>query len=250
MNRSRLNQAALALLACLPLLASAGGNDISKVNGTIQIDAGQQAGDVETVNGSIRVESGASIEDASTVNGSITLGDRVTAAKLDTVNGTIRLGDGVKARSMETVNGSLRVGTDSRIEHEVSAVNGSIDLAKNAEVGGKLSTVNGRMDLDAAHVVGRLETVNGNITVGADSRVDDGILVQKPNFSMLHWQHKVPKIIIGPNATVQGTLKFEHEVELYVSDTAKVGRIEGATPIKFSGEHPSDADRAKQQVER
>lgn len=194
MNRTRLNQTALALLACLPLLASAAGNDISKVNGTIQVDAGQQAGDIETVNGTIRIESGASIEDASTVNGSITLGDRVTAAKLDTVNGTIRLGEGVKARSLETVNGSLRV--------------------------------------------------------GAGSRVDDGILVEKPTFSVFRWKRKVPKIVVGPHATVQGTLQFEHEVQLYVSDTAKVGRIEGATPIRFSGDGPGGADLAKQQVER
>jgi hypothetical protein len=31
---------------------------------------------------------------------------------------------------------------------------------------------------------------------------------------------------------------FKREVELYVSDSATVGKIEGAKPQKFSGDHP------------
>jgi hypothetical protein len=39
---------------------------------------------------------------------------------------------------------------------------------------------------------------------------------------------------------VEGPLEFEREVKLYVSDTAKVGEIKGATPVRFSGEKPED----------
>jgi hypothetical protein len=51
-------------------------------------------------------------------------------------------------------------------------------------------------------------------------------------------QH-VPRVVIGPNAMVNGGMTFEHAVNLYVSDTAQVnGPIEGATAQKFSGEQP------------
>jgi hypothetical protein len=74
-----------------------------------------------------------------------------------------------------------------------------------------------------------------NIT-GA-SRVEGGILVEKPStgLSMLH---DVPRIVIGPGATVQGDLRFERTVRLFVSDKATIGTVTGATPIPFSGEIP------------
>jgi hypothetical protein len=37
---------------------------------------------------------------------------------------------------------------------------------------------------------------------------------------------------------VKGTLRFERPVELYVSDRATIGPVEGATPVKFSGDRP------------
>ena len=64
---------------------------------------------------------------------------------------------------------------------------------------------------------------------------------------MLEFQHLLDRyhrelpargVVIGPGAVVQGTLKFEREVKLLVSDRAKIGVVEGATAIKFSGEHP------------
>ena len=39
-----------------------------------------------------------------------------------------------------------------------------------------------------------------------------------------------------PGAVVQGDLRFEREVTLYVSDKATIGRVSGATAIIFAGE--------------
>ena len=58
----------------LPPLAVAQ-NDIDKINGSVQVDAGQKVGDVSTVNGAVRIADGASLRKASTVNGSVDLGD-------------------------------------------------------------------------------------------------------------------------------------------------------------------------------
>jgi len=44
--------------------------------------------------------------------------------------------------------------------------------------------------------------------------------------------------VIGPHAIVDGTLEFRREVDLYVSDSARVGTIKGATANKFTGDHP------------
>lgn len=213
--------AALALGLGLSPLAGARDNDIDKVNGSVQVAAGQQAGDVSTVNGAVHIADGASVHKASTVNGAIELGDRTQAAKLGTVNGAITLGSA------------------SRISGEVSAVNGSIHLARGADVGGRVGNVNGAIVLDGAHVAGGIGTVAGDITVDADSRVEGGILVDKPNNGWFHWgSERKPVVVIGPHAVVQGTLEFRREVVLKVSDSAQIGPVKGTTPEKFSGATP------------
>lgn len=233
-------------LLLIPLLAIADGN-ISKVNSSIRVNAGEIVGNVGSVNGSITIEDGATAQDVETVNGSITIGDRTTVQGIDTVNGGVRIGDLAKAASVETVNGKLRIGAGSQIAGDVTAVNGSIALAKGADVRGRLENVNGSMELDAAHVGGGLETTNGDISVGAGSRIEGGILVEKPRGNWFGKPRR-PTITVGPDAEVQGTLKFEREVDLFVSNRAKIGPVTGATAITFAGAEPSASDR--EQVEK
>lgn len=210
---------ALALL--LPLAAAASDNAIDKVNGSVRIHAGQSVGDASTVNGDVDAGNGAHLRKADTVNGSITLGERATASALTTVNGGISLDKG------------------ARVSGEVQAVNGRIELAPGAEVGGHLSNVNGRIELAAAHVAGGLETVAGDIDVGANARVEGGILVDQPNGGWFHFgQSRPPHVVIGPHAVVQGTLEFRREVVLKVSDSAQIGPVKGATPVRFGGDRP------------
>jgi hypothetical protein len=117
-------------------------------------------------------------------------------------------------------------------------VNGSAQLAKGADIKGQLSNVNGKMTINAAHVGGGLKTVNGDIDIGPDSRIEGGIVVEKPNQSWNVGKRHIPRIVIGPGAVVEGTLRFEHEVELLVSDRAKIGAVEGAKAVTFSGNEP------------
>ncbi len=138
---------------------------------------------------------------------------------------------------MGTVNGSITLGEASKVSGDVSAVNGSIRLARGAEVGGKLGNVNGAIVLDAAHVAGGLATVSGDISVGENSRVEGGILIDKQN-GWFNFNSRKPVVVIGPHAVVQGTLEFRREVELKVSDSAQIGPVKGATVEKFSGATP------------
>jgi len=239
----------LASIACGPQ-AIAG--SISKVNGSVHVTASEPAGDVSTVNGSVEVEDGATARDVSTVNGSISLGHNATVQKVETVNGGISLATGAKAASVNTTNGKLRLDEGASVAGKVGTVNGSIGLERNAEVAGKVSNVNGSMALRAAHVGGGLQTVNGDLEVGADSRVEGGILVEKPSGSSFNSNKRRPEIVIGPGAVVNGTLRFERDVTLYVSDRATVGTIEGATAVRFSGDEPGSEERraAEQRVEK
>lgn len=210
---------AFALILALPLAAAAQ-DSIDKVNGTVRVESGQQAGDVSTVNGSVRI------------------GDTAIVRKASTVNGAVEIGEKAQAREIGTVNGAVSLGAGSRVSGDVEAVNGAIRLDKGADVGGKASNVNGTITLDAAHVGGGLATVSGDITVGAGSHVEGGILVEKPS-GWFHWSHqREPHIVIGPHAVVQGTLDFRREVVLEVSDSAQIGTVKGATAVKFSGDTP------------
>ena len=211
-------------LLALGTLAACGGG--SSINGDVSVAAGQTAGDVATVNGSVNVGDGATVGGAMTVNGGVTLGANVTA------------------KSVKTVNGEVRLGEAAKVSGGVLSVNGALTLEKGADVSGKIANVNGDIQLTTAHVGGGITTINGDIEVGRDSRVEGGIHVDKPDFSGDMKNTRVPRIVIGPGAVVQGPLLFERAVKLYVSDSAQIGPVEGATPELFSGEQPGDVVQA------
>ncbi|RZA37484.1 MAG: hypothetical protein EOP92_00205 [Lysobacteraceae bacterium] len=202
----------------LALALSAGtvlAQDVSKVNGSITAEAGQTYGDLETVNGSIRIHEGATADDASTVNGSISVGEKAVTGGLETVNG------GIKVDANVTVNGSIET------------VNGSIFVDRGSNVKEDIETVNGAIGLVATQLGGGIETVRGDITVGVDSRVRGGIKVTKSTGVFNIEPKRDPRVIIGPNAVVQGPLVFERPVKLYVHKTAKTGAVTGATAQSF-----------------
>ena len=202
----------------LALALSAGtvlAQDVSKVNGSITAEAGQTYGDLETVNGSIRIHEGATADDASTVNGSISVGEKAVTGGLETVNG------GIKVDANVTVNGSIET------------VNGSIFVDRGSNVKEDVETVNGAIGLVATQLGGGIETVRGDITVGVDSRVRGGIKVTKSTGVFNIEPKRDPRVIIGPNAVVQGPLVFERPVKLYVHKTAKTGAVTGATAQSF-----------------
>lgn len=228
-TRTHNRRAVLALALATVLCAGAASGpafaqqDIDKVNGSITAEGGQRYGDLETVNGSIRLEDGASVDEASTVNGSIQGGDEVSA------------------RSVETVNGAIKFGRKAKIDGNVETVNGGVFFDRGSAVRGGVSNVNGGIGVVGTEIGGDIETVMGDITVGADSRVKGRIHVEKPNNHGFNWSSRhrePPRIVIGPNAVVDGPLVFEREVVLYVHDSARIGRVTGATAKRYSGATP------------
>ena len=73
--------------------------------------------------------------------------------------------------------------------------------------------------------------------MGAGAYIDGGILYKKPAMS---WgpPGRAPRVVIGPDAVVGATLVFERTVKLFVSESAKIGPVTGATPVRFKGASP------------
>ncbi len=216
-SRSALSQALTLSLMLAATPAAFASQDIDKVNGSITVDASQPYGDLDTVNGSINIGDGARVEDA------------------ETVNGSIKVGANVQAQSLSTVNGGIRIGNNARIADDVGTVNGGIFVDRGSRIGGDVSTVNGAIGLVDTDLAGDIETVNGDITVGIGSHVRGGIRYQKPNASWFSLKKRNPRVIIGPDARVDGPLVFERKVELYVHSSARTGTVTGATAVRYDG---------------
>lgn len=213
---------ALSILLLLGVLLATGPvcaqENISKVNGSISAEPGQRYGKLDTVNGGIRV------------------GEGVETGSIDTVNGGVKVADRARTGKIETVNGGVRLGRDVIAHGNVSTVNGSIFSDRGSQIEGGVETVNGGIGLVESRVGNDVETVNGDITVGIGSQVKGGVHVRKPNFSVSLTASRKPRVIIGPNAVVDGPLQFEREVVLYVHRTARIGPVTGADPIPFDTE--------------
>ena len=210
----------LALSLALAAAPAFADDDISKVNGSITAESGRSHGDLDTVNGSIRFEDGS------------------RAGNAQTVNGGIRAGNDIESGSLGTVNGGIRVGTGAKIGGGIETVNGSIFVDRGGTIAGDVETVNGAIGLVDVDLAGSIETVNGDITAGVGSHVKGGIKVYKPTSNWLPFvvnSKRKPRIIIGPDAVVDGNLVFEREVTLYVHDSARIGTVTGATPVRYSG---------------
>jgi hypothetical protein len=194
--------------------------DISKVNGGVELPANASAGDISTVNGGIR------------------MGARSRAGEVENVNGGIELDEAVTVAGLSGVNGGITAGADLHVEGDVSTVNGGLQFGPGTEIGGNLSAVNGGIALDHAHIAGKVEFYNGELDTGRESRLDRGITVKKPQGGWNAKRQTPPRIIVGPGSVVSGDIVLERETELFVHQSAKIGRVSGGTPKTYSGDQP------------
>ena len=210
-------------------------------NGDREVARG--ASGTSAVNGSLHVPTGEHTGAVGTVNGEVTIDDNAVVTTVHTVNGPIDLGTHASAESVKAVNGPVTVGEGGHVSGGITTVNGTIKLSPGAEVGGALKNVNGEMLLTGARVGGGLVTVGGDIDIAGNSHVEGGIHVEESGggwLASLFGGHdtRKPRIVIGPGAVVQGELRFDRPVTLYVSDQATIGAVTGATPVRFSGDKP------------
>jgi len=132
------------------------------------------------------------------------------------------------------------VGSRARIDGAIKTVNGGIFVDRGGQVQRGIETVNGAIGVVDTDLGGGIETVNGDITVGVGSHVMGGIRVEKPgkSWGVRLGKPKVPRVVIGPNAVVEGALVFEREVTLYVHQSARIGAVSGATAQRYNSASP------------
>jgi hypothetical protein len=174
-----------------------------------------------------------------------------SAEPIETITRDISLSAHAQAESLHSLGGALTMQHNARVTGDVETGNGEIVLEAGSEVTGKLSNTTGTIRIDAARVGGLVSTTYGDIYIGADSRLEGGILVHKRNVIGLSLGDDLklgipvgnatpPRVVIGPRATVAGALRFKREVKLLVSESATIGPVVGATPVMFATEQPPD----------
>ncbi len=232
--------ALLAGMAAMILSLPAYGN----VNKSVKIADGAESKGASSVNGSITVGDNATVTGRlSTVNGAIRVGEDASIEDASTVNGSLRISNNTKSEDLETVNGGIRIGEQVVVDGEVTAVNGKISLAMGSSVANSLSNVNGDISLTGSTVGRDVSTVNGDVSVMEGAVIKGDLTVEKPHgFFNGNQNSKKPTIIIGPGSRVEGVIKLEREVKLYISDSAEVGGVEGVMSmddaVRFSGKRP------------
>ena len=72
--------------------------------------------------------------------------------------------------------------------------------------------------------------------------IKGNLIVEKPGGWGWGKSKRKPRIVIGPGSRVEGVIDLEREVELFISETAEVGGVEGEMSIddavRFSGKKP------------
>ena len=232
-NRSAALTVLVSLLLALPAHAS--------VNKSITIDAGESSDGASTVNGKISVGAGATVTgDVTSVNGSIRIDEGATVADAETVNGGLRVADKVRSQSLSTVNGSIKVASDVTVHCAVTAVNGKITIGGGSKVANDLGNVNGEIELEGSEVGGDVSTVSGDIELADGAVIMGDLIVEEPG----GWNgnKRMPRVVIGPGSRVEGIIRLEREVKLYISESAEVGGVEGEMTmddaVRFSGKRP------------
>ncbi|MDH4046568.1 MAG: hypothetical protein OEW68_02690 [Gammaproteobacteria bacterium] len=232
----------MGMLILLLLLALVAPVEAGSVNKSVKIEDGARSSGESSVNGSITVGSGAIVDGSlETVNGAIRVGDDSTVRDLDTVNGSIQVGSNATTGDINGVNGSIRLGKAVVVDGEISVVNGKISVDEGSKVAQDVGNVNGEFEILGSEIGGDLSTVNGDVLVADGSVIKGDLRVEKP--SGWGWKNqRKPRVVIGPESTVEGKVHLEREVELYIHDSASVGSVSGVMSmedaVRFSGNRP------------
>lgn len=192
-----------------------------------------------TINGDISIGSGAVVDgDMSTINGDVHAATGAHVGKLTTVNGDISVDHDAQTGELTNVNGNIQLGQHVAANGNVTTVNGDIQTGNGAHIQGDITDVNGNIALCAVKAEGDLRFVNGTLLIKTGSEIKGSVIAKKPKFDSSDELHE-PVVIVGPHAIVDGPITFERPGRLYLSDSAVIHAVSGATPEKFSGAAPA-----------
>lgn len=115
---------------------------------------------------------------------------------------------------------------------------GEVELV-GTRVEGKVDTGSGDISLTDSVIGDDLVTSAGRVTLAGASVVEGDLIVRKPKCWGLCWGNDQPtRVVIGASASVVGDIRIEREAELWVHESARIGRVSGAQVKRYSGERP------------
>ncbi|MEX0618011.1 MAG: hypothetical protein WDZ76_00060 [Pseudohongiellaceae bacterium] len=235
-NNLRLVAAALLAVVLGTYLQNAGGaeaaevENISRINGRVEVSSDEHVGDISLVNGSISLARGATAGVLETVNGSITVDGNSEFYAAETVNGSIRIADRVRASgSVSTVNGSVTLGDDVEVDGSVTTVNGRIRAGGGSGIAGSVTTVNGQILLTNTTVNRDLATDNGDISLTNGTIVRGDVSIE----GRKRWWNRLfsfgigndPELHIDSSSVVEGDIHLYRAVDLRIEAGARTGDI-------------------------
>lgn len=222
------------------LAAGASAGRIDTGSGSVRLGNNTQAGAIDTGSGGIEIGSDVHVEGIDTGSGDVRGGDRVIVdGRIDTGSGSVSFGAGSSIRGdIDTGSGSVRLGAGSAVSGGIDTGSGEVQI-EGTRVGGKVDTGSGDITLADSRVDGDLATSTGRVTLSGNSVVTGDLIVRKSKCWGLCWGNDRPtRIVIGASASVIGEIRIEREAELWVHETARIGRVSGAQVQRFSGERP------------
>ena len=103
--------------------------------------------------------------------------------------------------------------------------------------------MNGEIILDGTLLEEDIGTVNGDITVTNGSTVEGDIVIEKPGgWGFFNKKKRIPRITIGANSRVEGEIRTEREIKLFVHSSAEIGGVSGEISmdemVRFDGDRP------------
>ena len=232
----------LALLACLPLAAAAGEGSISKVNGSVRVEAGQSAGDVSTVNGSVTIEEGATAEDVETVNGSINIERNATVAERRERQRRRLAGLGLQGvehgdRERHTAARGACTGQRRRLGRQ------RLRAAGEGRGHPRRALERQRQDDDrwphTSAAASRRSTATSTSAATRASKAASWSRSRTSTGSIATAACRASSSARAPWS--KAACASSTRSQLLVSDRAKIGAVEGAKAVTFSGDEPSSA---------
>ncbi|GIX33942.1 MAG: hypothetical protein KatS3mg125_1898 [Lysobacterales bacterium] len=250
----------------------------------VEVRAGEEIRDFSTVHGSIELKPKAEARRLVSVNGHIGTGAEARIASAESRNGSIRIGPSTRvAEFVKTLNGSISLGENVEVGGDVSVQNGEIRIGRNARVGGSVSVQTGELIAEEAEIVGSVSVgsgalklrggrlggdvrahtadvelmqgvvVEGDLRLGKSSGMSGGTEVRVPGMSIAVGAlgMAASRVVIGPRSELRGRiLGADLTTDIWVHETARIGRTEGASIKRFRGEAPpSDEEDSEDEAD-
>ncbi|MEQ8822698.1 MAG: hypothetical protein RLY93_20870 [Sumerlaeia bacterium] len=213
---------------------------IDSGSGNVEVGNFAVVGRIGIVSGNLTIGEGGSTGPIEMTSGNVTLaGSNFVEGSIESVSGNVTGGENVSvSRNVEVLSGNIAFGPESKVGGRVESISGTVTL-DGVRVSDKVDTVSGAITIRGGKVKGGVKSAFGDITLADGAKVEEGVSIYR-NDRLPQSPPGPPRILIGPDVEIEGGLKFERPVELFVHPSASIGgEIQGAEPRPYEEAFPA-----------